>query len=288
MLLAVIGLLVSGTLVGCSGLANDPTNAAAPATAQAGTASSEGLISLAAAKDRVDRFDASSGGGGTEDLSGDLERGAFGGRDFAVFNLETAGGGRSFKVDARTGEVLEANWSDRLTPPPSDLHLSPDEAESRAGKLAGQRFVGFSELSLVKQGFGPAANGNRVYTFKWAKLAPDTGAELPTSVSLSLTEASGALVWYLAQRMPVEVNVQPAVMRAEAVTAAAALADRDGIWETSKPGSVRLQVVYDDDNRQRLVWAVSFGRRPDGPPSSRPTLRVLLDAQSGEALATHG
>jgi hypothetical protein len=72
------------------------------------------------------------------------------------------------------------------------------------------------------------------------------------------------------------------------VTTATALAERDGIWETSKPSSVRLQVIYDDDNRQRLVWAVSFERRPDGPPSSRPTLRVLLDAQSGETVTTHG
>jgi hypothetical protein len=166
--------------------------------------------------------------------------------------------------------------------------LSPDEARSRAGTLAGQRFVGFNELSLVEQRFGPAANGNQMYTFKWAKLAPDTGAELPTSVSLSLTEASGALVSYLVQRMPVEVDVQPAVMRAEAVTAATALAEGDGIWETGKPNSVRLQVIYDDDNRQRLVWAVSFERRPDGPPGSRPTLRVLLDAQSGETVTTHG
>jgi hypothetical protein len=279
-------MLVGGTLTGCSGLGRDPRNLAP--TAQADAASSAGLISLEAAKERVDRFDASSGGGGTEDLTGSLERGSFGGKDYAVFNLETPGGERSFKVDARTGEVLEANWADRLAPPPPNVQLSPAEAESRARQLAGQRFVGFNELSLVEQQFGSAANGNRVYTFKWAKLAPDTGAELPTSVSLSLTEASGALVWYLAQQMPVEVAVQPAVMRAEAVATAAVLADRDGIWETGTPSSVRLQVIYDDNNRQRLVWAVSFGRRTAGPPGDRLTLRVLLDAQSGEPLTTHG
>jgi hypothetical protein len=279
-------VLVGGTLVGCSGLGRNLPNSAP--TAQADTASSAGLISLEAAKERVERFDASSGGGGAEDLTGSLERGSFGGKDFAIFNLETPGGERSFKVDARTGEVLEANWADRLAPPPPNVKLSPAEAASRAGQLAGQRFVGFNELSLVEQQLGSAANGNRVYTFKWAKVAPDTGAELPTSVSLSLTEASGALVWYLAQRLPVEVAVQPAVMRADAVATATALADREGIWETGTPSPIRLQVIYDDNNRQRLVWALSFGRRTAGPPGGRPTLRVLLDAQSGEQLTTHG
>jgi hypothetical protein len=290
-LLAVLGLAaISGALGGCSGLGRGPNSPemASPATVQVSSASTEELISLDEARDRVDRFDAPRGGGGTEELSGDLERGSFGGRAFAVFNLETSGGGRSFKVDARTGEVVEANWPDRLTPPSADLHLSQDEAESRAGQLAEQRFSGFNELSLVERRTAPAANGNRLYTFKWAKLAPDSGAELPTSVNLSLTESSGALVWYLVQRMPVEVDVQPVVLRADAVTTAASLADRSGIWDTNKPSSVRLQVIYDDDNRQRLVWAVSFGRRPDGPPSSRSTVQVLLDARSGETLATHG
>src|SRR5687767_8495270 len=111
-MIAILGLLMAmGTLAGCSDLGRDLTSSA---TTPADPPSAEGLISLAEAKDRVDRFDAASGGGGTDELNGSLERGSYGGRNFAVFNLETAGGERSFKVDARTGEVLEASWSDRL------------------------------------------------------------------------------------------------------------------------------------------------------------------------------
>jgi hypothetical protein len=219
------------------------------------------------------------------DLRGDLERGAYGAGGYAMFYLESAGPGgqgeQSFKVDAGTGEVLEATRPGSPATAGAAGALSPQDAESRAERFASDRFLGFERLSLVERTVAPAASGNQLYAFKWAMVAPEAGAELPTSVSVSISAADGEPVWYLARRESTAIDVRPSVERDDAVATAAGLVERTERWDARAPSSVRLQVVYNRDNRQQLVWAITFPSKPDSAAPGRPSLRVLIDAQSG-------
>jgi hypothetical protein len=243
------------------------------------------LISLGTARRSAQLFS------GRDDLElrGDPERGAYGAGAYAIFYLESAGPGvqgeQSFKVDARTGEVLEAT---RLGSPAAAGvagALSPQEAESRAERFASERFLGFERMSLVERTVALAANGNQLYAFKWAMVAPEAGAELPTSVSVSISSADGEPVWYLAQRESTAIDVRPEVEREQAVATAAGLVERTERWDARAPSSVRLQVVYNQDNRQQLVWAITFPSKRDGAGPGRPSLRVLIDAKSGQPVS---
>ena len=136
-------------------------------------------------------------------------------------------------------------------------------------------------LVLVDRSVRTSDNGTS-YTFRWNQLAQGSRAELPVSVSVSVMSGSREVFWYLGQRDQLQIDTRPAVERAQAVdTARAWLRPRDQRWELSQPDSVRLQVLYDDDDRQQLVWSVVFRARQDGPRSS---IRLLIDAQNGRLI----
>ena len=206
-----------------------------------------------------------------------------GGRGATYYYLETAESGRgedAFKVDARTAEVIEATLRSRLisSTGPADLTLA--DAERTAERYARGHFTGFEQLALVDRSTRPNEE-IPVHSFKWSQLAP-SGAELPTSVSVAVSGGSGEVVWYLAQRDPLQVDTQPVVSRDRAIeTARGWVGGRDQRWDTSSPLAVRLQVLYDDEDRQQLVWSVSFRGRAE---SDRPSVRLLVDAHNGQIL----
>ncbi len=116
-------------------------------------------------------------------------------------------------------------------------------------------------------------------------VAPESGAELPTAVSVSISAGSGEVVWYLAQRESTTLDVRPRIAREAALSTAAALADRAERWDTAAPSSVRLQVIFGQDNEQQLVWAVTFPSRAGDAVPGRPSLRILVDARTGEPVS---
>jgi hypothetical protein len=201
------------------------------------------------------------------------------------YYLESAGASRGedfIKVDARTGEVLEATFRSRIEPSGPPIGLGLTEAEEAASRYAHARFYGFDTLELVDRS-SRASAGNMVHSFKWSQVATDSGAELPVSVSVAMSSGSGEVIWYLAQRDQILVDVRPTVDRAQAIqTAASAVRARDPRWDSGNPAAVRLQVLYDEENQQQLVWSVTFNARQ---PSSRPTIRLLVDAHSGKLIA---
>ena len=207
-----------------------------------------------------------------------------GGRGATYYYLETAQpepGEDVFKVDAQTAEVIEATLRSRLASTTASAEISAEEAERTAERYARGHFLGFEQLTLVDR----ATRANEeipVHSFKWSQVAP-SGAELPTSVSVAVSGGSGDVVWYLAQRDPVQVDIQPTVSRERAIeTARGWVGGRDQRWDTSSPLAVRLQVLYDDDDRQQLVWSVSFRGRAE---AERPSIRLLVDAHNGQILA---
>ena len=206
-----------------------------------------------------------------------------GGRGATYYYLETARpdvGDDVFKVDARTTEVVEATLRSRLVPSSAPADLSFADAERTAERYARGHFQGFEQLALVDRSTRPNEE-IPVHSFKWSQLAP-SGAELPTSVSVAVSGGSGEIIWYLAQRDPLQVDAQPTVSRDRAIeTARGWVGGRDQRWDTSSPLAVRLQVLYDDDDRQQLVWSVSFRGRPE---SDRPSVRLLVDAHNGQIL----
>lgn len=219
-------------------------------------------------------------------LEGGLDQGGFGPSTYALYDLETPDGQQSYRVDARTAEVLELRRLDALAANGTQPQLDAVGAEVAAERFAADRFLGFASLTLVDRGQALGAAATPLYSFKWAALAPESGAELPTSVSVSVSAASGEVVWYLAQRDATTIDPRPRIEREAAVATAAQLASRAGRWDVQAPSSVRLQVVYGPDNRQQLVWAVTFPPQSGSAADGRPNLRILVDAQTGDPVSS--
>jgi hypothetical protein len=218
-------------------------------------------------------------------LEGGFRDDTTGSRRVELYYLESTGQVRGedlFKVDARTAEVIEATFRGRLVATEPPIGLSAGEAEQAATRYARDRFSGFDALKLLDRSSRSSEN-TVLHSFKWSLVAAESGAELPTSVSVAVSSGSGEVVWYLAQRDSVQVEVRPAVGREAAIRAAAVGAgERDSRWDTRAPVAVRLQVLYDEDDEQQLVWSVTFRGRSD---VARPTLRLLVDAHSGQLIA---
>lgn len=237
-----------------------------------------GRVSLQNAIDSVRRF------AGAPDLvlegglasAGDDRRGE-------LYHLETASPVRGqdfFKVDVRTGEVVEATFRSRLAPADPANDLTVTEAQALAARFARAHFWGFEQLQLVDRSLRTGESGT-IHSFKWSQIAPESGAELPVSVSVAVSGRSGKVFWYLAQRDPLTIDPLPAVTREQAIeTARSWLLPRDTRWSLDEP-SVRLQVLYDDDDRQQLVWSIVFAGREAAP---RASLRLLVDAHTGELI----
>jgi hypothetical protein len=245
--------------------------------AQPITIPASGRVTLQEAIDSVRRFV----GAPSLTLEGGLQSDADGYPRADLFYLESVTPTRGedfFKVDARTAEVIEATFRSRMGPADAAVDLPLTDAEALAARFARTHFWGFDQLSLVERVTRTGETGT-VYSFKWSQLAPGSRAELPVSVSVAVMSRSGQVFWYLGQRDPLQIDAQPTVEREQAIgTARAWLLPRDERWDLDQPSSVRLQVLYDDDDQQQLVWSVLFRARQEGP---RSTLRVLVDAQTG-------
>jgi hypothetical protein len=216
-------------------------------------------------------------------LEGGLQTGDAAARAGGVYFLESVSPTRGedfFTVDARTGEVVEATFRGRLAPTDTAARLMPADAEAQAASFARANFWGFDGLALVDQATRTGETGP-VYTFKWSQIAADSHAELPVSVSVAVLGRNGQVVWYLSQRDTVQVSTEPAVAESQAVaTGRAWLGPRDERWNLDQPAAVRLQVLYDDDSQQRLMWSVQFAARNEQGP--RTSIRLLIDAQTGQ------
>ncbi|MCC7370896.1 MAG: PepSY domain-containing protein [Chloroflexi bacterium] len=267
------GLLWLSLTAASGGLTVTPQPLAAP---------SDGRVSLQEAIDSVRRFV----GQPTLVLEGGMQADAEAGRRGDLFYLEGVSPTRGedfFKVDARTGEVVEATIRSRVAPGEQTANLSQPAAQARAERFARTHFWGFDGLTLVDRSVRTSPDGT-VYSFKWTALAPQSRAELPTSVSLAVAGRSGEVFWYLSQRDPIQIDTLPAVEQARAVDVARGwLQTRDQRWDLTTPTAVRLQVLYDDDDRQQLVWSVQYRSATDG---ARSSVRLLIDAQTGAVIQT--
>jgi len=215
-------------------------------------------------------------------LEGGLQTDGAAGSRGDLYYLESVSPTRGedfFKVDARTAEVVEATFRGRMAPADDAANLTLAGAEALARRFAQAHFWGFDQLVLVDRSTRASETGP-IYSFKWSQLAPDSGAELPVSVSLAVMGRSGQVFWYLGQRDPTQIDTMPAVDQARAVEIVRAwLLPRDARWDLDHPMSVRLQVLYADDDQQQLVWSVLLrAARDEGP---RPSIRLLVDAQTG-------
>jgi len=217
-------------------------------------------------------------------LEGGLQSDDVASRHAEMYYLESVSPTRGedfFKVDARTAEVIEATFRGRMAPAADAADLSLADAEALAVRFARAHFWGFDQLALVDRSTRTGETGT-TYSFKWSQLNRESHAELPVSVSLAVISRSGQVFWYLGQRDQLQIDPRPAVDRARAVEITRAwLLPRDQRWDLDTPSSVRLQVLYDDDDQQQLVWSVLYRARQDGPRSS---LRLLVDAQTGTIL----
>jgi len=201
-----------------------------------------------------------------------------------LFYLETVSPSRGenfFKVNPATGEVVEATFRDRLAPAQDSAELPFADAERQAEQFARTHFWGFDQLQLVDRTTRTGETG-QIHSFKWTQIAASSGAELPVSVSVAVSGRSGQVFWYLGQRDPLKVDPNPAVSRDRIRDLATTwLRTRDSRWDLTEPTSVRLQVLFDDDDQQQLVWSVTFRALQEGP---RSRIRLLVDGETGQIL----
>jgi hypothetical protein len=214
-------------------------------------------------------------------LEGGLQPDDVGSRRADLYYLERVSPTRGedlFKVDARTAEVVEATFRSRMAPAGDAVDLTLADAEARAARFARSHFWGFEQLELVDRSARTSESGT-TYSFRWSQISGESHAELPVSVSVAVMSRSGQVFWYLGQRDQLQIDPRPTVERARAVEITRAwLSPRDQRWDLDQPSSVRLQVLYNDDDRQQLVWSVLYRARQEGP---RSTMRLLIDAQTG-------
>jgi hypothetical protein len=259
-----------------SSLPETPHAVSAPTTGAPAT----GRVNLQGAYESVRRF------AGQPDLSldGGLQTKDQGTRSDGIYYVETTApmrGENFFKVNAATGEVIEATLRDRMAPERNAADLTIAQAEQRAAQFARTHFWGFDQLQIVDRSTRAGDNGP-IHSFKWTQITSDSGAELPISVSIAVSGQSGQVFWYLSQRDPLNISATPAIGRDQALaTAQSWLRPRDSRWALEDPISVRLQILYDDDDQQQLVWSVTFRAAEDGP---RPSIRLLVDGQTGQIL----
>jgi len=217
-------------------------------------------------------------------LEGGLRSEDQGVRGMGLYYLETASptrGENFFKVDAATGEVMEATFRDRLAPDQDSLDLSVADAERQAELFARTHFWGFDQLQIVDRSTRTGETGP-IHSFKWTQIAAGSGAELPVSVSVAVSGRSGQVFWYLGQRDPLKIDPNPGIDRDRAQGIATSwLQTRDNRWDLTQPTSTRLQILFDDDDQQQLVWSVTFRTLQEGPRSS---IRLLVDGQTGQIL----
>jgi len=165
-----------------------------------------------------------------------------------------------------------------MVPAQDALDLPLAVAEQRAERFARAHFWGFDQLQIVDRSTR-TGEGGTIHSFTWNQIAAGSDAELPVSVSVAVSGRSGQVFWYLSQRDPLRIDATPAVSRDEALGITSAwLLPRDDRWVLDDPTSVRLQVLYDDDDRQQLVWSITYRASQEG---QRPSLRLLVDGQTG-------
>lgn len=253
---------------------------APPPTPAAVSTKSDRLVSLDQAIRSVRKFT----GNPSLALRGGLETSEVGGRLNSVYYLETTVGplGQDeFKVDGRTGEVLDATFRSRMLPSVPPMGLSQEQAALVAARFASERFRQFDSLRLLERASREPEPEKVEHAFKWVRVDADTGAELPVSVALSVSAARGEVFRYLAQRDPVEVSTRPRISREDAVALTDLRVQGDPRWDSREPLHVRLQVIYNDDNEQQLVWGIVYRGRQDLGSQPAANLRLLVDATTG-------
>jgi hypothetical protein len=246
-------------------------------------AAPQAAIPLRDAMERVRSF--------TEDSSLQLEGGLAptlpGNDSRPIYWLESGSGERvdEFKVDAETGEILEAVWRSRLMRPTSDRRASIEDAALVASNFAAGKFAGFDKLTLLERSTMPAPELGSLHSLKWVQVDPKTRAELPTAVTISVASANNRVVRYLAQRDVLLIDTSPRITADQASTTVLNAVASDRRWRGASITSRRLQVIYDDVNHQRLAWAVLL----DAPGSLAGEARLLLlvDAQTSQLIETN-
>ncbi|MFN0073718.1 MAG: hypothetical protein ACKVVP_19735 [Chloroflexota bacterium] len=220
----------------------------------------------------------------TLQFRGELDQSLLGESTRPIYWLESGTGETTdeFRVDARTGLVLEAVFRSRMKQNAGDRRASIEDAAIIAARFGARHFDGFNSLTLLERSQTATGERDTFHTLKWVLVDSATQVELPVSVLITVSGMNGGVVRYLAQRDEVTVRLTPTVSKGQATITARNAVDSDARWRNASIESQRLQVIYDEVNNQRLAWAVLFARPRPSPTSQR--LLVLVDAHTRDVI----
>src|SRR6266581_1161052 len=158
-------------------------------------------------------------------------------------------------VDAKTLEVNEIIYNDRLVKAPASGPVAQADALSTAQQFAASHFAGFGNLSAHSAQYLDHG-AFQEWRFVWqAKRGP---AWLPEQVAVGVNPA-GAVAYYWSQRTRTSIDGTPAVSAPEARTSALDAAHLTG--RPAKTTDPELQVLV-DHGRERLVWVTEVTAIP--------------------------
>lgn len=188
-----------------------------------------------------------------------------------------------FTVDGDSGEITEATLPSATSDTAAKQPVSETQANLIATKFAQTHFDKFDQLSAHEDGQGIGAVGahgqDRTHQFRWELRSPDTGAWLPTFVSVGVDLETGQVTSYFAHRTDYRGPTTPKIDREQAVQIALAEAHKDPELAGAKAGQVELQ-AGPVEGQDRVIWFVGL----DNVSEHALVRHFFVDAITGEIL----
>jgi len=191
----------------------------------------------------------------------------------SVYNV-TAEDGRTFWVDAKTGQVAGVvGYVDADPVDLAKLPLTKDTALNRAEAFVKGKYARFDELTLTDM--TDMVDGS--YLITWTKIAPN-GAKLLRSVTIGVNPKTGKLGLYSAMDEDEFISTTPKISKDEALKII-----KSKLTNQATIHKYELAVLKDKYGQQRLVWYAMYD---DVKASEVIELKssgtIFIDANNGD------
>lgn len=186
-----------------------------------------------------------------------------------------------FTVDGDTGEITEATLPSATSDNMPKQPVSVTEASLIATKFAQSHFDKFDQLTAHNENHLGGRVGtkgqDRVYQVRWQLRSPESGAWLPTFVSVGVDLETGQVTSYFARRTDYRGPTAPKIDRDQAVQIALSEAHKDPELAGAKAGEVRLEADT-VEGQDHVTWFIGL----DNVPEHALVRHFSVDAITGE------
>ncbi|MDI6816069.1 MAG: PepSY domain-containing protein [Actinomycetota bacterium] len=186
----------------------------------------------------------------------------------------TAEDGRTFWVDAKTGQVAGVvGYVDADPVDLAQLPLTKDAAVNKAEAFVKGKYARFDELTLTN--IANMVDGS--YLITWTKIAPN-GAKLLRSVTIGVDPRTGKLGLYSARDEEEFVATSPKILKDEALRIV-----RSKLTSRATINECDLAVLKDKNGQQKLVWYAMYDDvKASAVLELKSSGTIFIDANNGD------